>query len=205
MTLAICNSSSAATWLTRSNLPWQQLATFGPADFDSYVRLRFIPDPAGKGQRETDATKPRLTEAEILLLTTRTLRDFTETPEHCYYCIWDGWGLENSTRIGEYTWGNLVEFAKDVSKVTIPHRSYYLLEGALSDFAGWVRSDDSASNAPIPAFIWPAGHEWCVAKDVDPHYAGIGASLEAAQQLVSHPRLDAVYCDPAGEQPSYDG
>jgi hypothetical protein len=56
---------------------------------------------------------------------------------------------------------------------------------------------------PSPAFIWPADHAWCVADDVDPHWAGIGAGTAAVDALVSDPRLDVVRADPAREQPFY--
>ena len=56
---------------------------------------------------------------------------------------------------------------------------------------------------PPPAFIWPADRSWCVALDVDPHYAGIGARSEAIARLVAHPALDAVEADPQEQQPSY--
>jgi hypothetical protein len=53
-----------------------------------------------------------------------------------------------------------------------------------------------------PAFLWPADHTWCVANDVDPHWAGIGAEASLIEQLVADPRLDAVAADRADDQPS---
>ena len=52
-------------------------------------------------------------------------------------------------------------------------------------------------------FIWPADHAWCVAHDVDPHYAGIGASSAAVADLLAQPDLDVVPADPRVEQPYY--
>jgi hypothetical protein len=54
-----------------------------------------------------------------------------------------------------------------------------------------------------PAFVWPAGHTWCVAADIDPHSAGIGASAPLIEQLIGGSRLDAVEADPTDEQPAY--
>jgi hypothetical protein len=45
---------------------------------------------------------------------------------------------------------------------------------------------------PDFAFIWPADHAWCVANDVDPHWAGIGADVSAVSELLADPRLDVV-------------
>ena len=54
MTLTFCWDLSAADWIARSDLPWSQLVSFGPAGFDGYARLRFLPDPAYPGQSEND-------------------------------------------------------------------------------------------------------------------------------------------------------
>ena len=56
---------------------------------------------------------------------------------------------------------------------------------------------------PDPAFVWPADHAWCLANDVDPHWAGIGADASAIDDLVADPRLDVVPADPRLRQPSY--
>jgi hypothetical protein len=56
---------------------------------------------------------------------------------------------------------------------------------------------------PDLAFIWPADRAWCVANDVDPHWAGIGADVSAIDQLLADPRLDVVPADPREDQPSY--
>jgi hypothetical protein len=54
-----------------------------------------------------------------------------------------------------------------------------------------------------PAFVWPADHRWCLAADVDPHYAGVGASEDAVHALLALPDLDVVRTDPAAPQPHF--
>lgn len=44
---------------------------------------------------------------------------------------------------------------------------------------------------------------WCVASDVDPHWAGIGAPSDVIDALVADENLDAVRADPDAEQPRY--
>ena len=51
MPLAVCSDLSPADWIVASEVTWGQLATFGPAGFAAYVRVRFIPDPTREGQR----------------------------------------------------------------------------------------------------------------------------------------------------------
>jgi hypothetical protein len=54
-----------------------------------------------------------------------------------------------------------------------------------------------------PAFAWPADHSWCFARDVDPHWAGIGAEKAAIDTLLNTPELDVVPAQPTEPQPTY--
>ena len=56
---------------------------------------------------------------------------------------------------------------------------------------------------PGPAFIWPGDRTWCLANDVDPHWAGIGADSAAIDELLADPRLDVVPADPHHAPPHY--
>lgn len=93
------------------------------------------------------------------------------------------------------------------SKVVIPNREYFVFRGALSELGNWdigpTVSDGDKANLPYPAFIWPADRTWCITNDVDPHWAGIGASAAAIDQLLVDPRLDAIRADPRANQPLY--
>lgn len=95
--------------------------------------------------------------------------------------------------------------------VVVPYRSYYLFRGTVEDAARW-RADDRSEDLrvehvrlhpPELAFAWPADRAWCVASDVDPHWAGIGAPSDVIDALVADENLDAVRADPDAEQPRY--
>lgn len=193
MTLMPCPEPSAAEWITASELPWQQLVRFGPADFQAYARLRFIPDPTSEGESENDAPIPdgRLSETEQLQLVLTVLRIHSRTPQDLYFCFWEG------------VWDSAVTG----SKVDVPNRSYLLFRGHATELGEWGTSASETQGrrpeSPDPAFIWPADHAWCVANDIDPHWAGIGASNEAIGQLMADPRLDIVLTDPTLDQPYY--
>lgn len=178
MPLTPCRDTTAAEWIAASDLPWQQLVSFGPAGFAAYARLRFLPDPAYQGQRENDiGFGVHRSETEQLREVLETLTLHTRTSGSCYFCVWDGWGDIDARPVD----------------VVVPNRAYYLFRGAVSDV--W--------HMPDPAFIWPADRAWCVANDVDPHWAGIGASTSAVAQLLADPRLDVVLADPREAQPFY--
>ncbi len=91
--------------------------------------------------------------------------------------------------------------------VVVPNRAYLLFHGTVADLgergsaARWP--GQTSPGTADPAFIWPADHAWCVANDVDPHWAGIGASTAAIDQLLADPLLDVAPADPHEDQPCY--
>lgn len=185
-----CTDLSAAAWITSSDRPWQQLIAFGPSGFEAYARLRFLPDPVYVGQPEVEIDDDAPSEHELLRTTLEVLSEHTRAPDDCYFCLWDGWGA-----------------VLNGPKVVVPNRAYFMIRGALSEFGDWGAADlwpgRPRSDMPDPAFVWPADHAWCIANDVDPHYAGIGADSTAIDELLAHPRLDAVAADPRVEPPAY--
>src|SRR5687768_8035033 len=87
-----CPDTSPADWLVGSRTADQQLITFGPAGFEAYVRLRYIPDPTAPGQEEADADLPADHPSDIVQArrALHRLAPFTTTPQECYFCVWEG-------------------------------------------------------------------------------------------------------------------
>lgn len=225
MSLTPCSDLSAASWLTVSDSPQQQLIGFGPPGFPAYARLRFLPDPAYDGQSENDIDEgiddEVPSETAQLRAVLETLARHTRTPDECYFCLWDGWGSDiyggDGARIVDWqtrtvrpgpsiapAFGPLVLSGP---KVVLPDRAYFLFHGAASAFGDWGAAElwpgQPRTNMPNPAFIWPADHAWCIADDVDPHWAGIGADTRAIDRLLADSRLDVVRADPRAKQPCY--
>jgi len=222
MALVHCLDLSAADWIVQSDQPWDQLVFFGPGGFPAYARLRFLPDPAyvGQDRNDPDVETGSFNDEPVLRVALTTLARHTRTPDDCYFCLWEGWGdIKGGDQVriadfrtGRVSRGPLVEpaFAPSVlqgPKVVIPSRAYYLFRGPISDLGDWGAADEwpgePRRHMPPPAFIWPADHAWCIANDVDPHWAGIGASIPAIDELLADPRLDIVRDDPSQEQPYY--
>jgi hypothetical protein len=198
MALALCWDRSPADWIVASDLPWAQLVTFGPSGFAAYARLRFLPDPAYQGQSENDAdpdAAPCATDQWRALFEQLGAR--TRTPDDCYFCLWEGWPFPRS-----------VLHAPKVSvppHPRVPYRSYFLFRGLLSDAGAWGEPKIWPGDPPPfeAAFVWPADRAWCVANDVDPHWAGIGADATLIDRMVADPSLDIVAADPGEAQPAY--
>lgn len=227
MSLTPCSELSAASWLTDSDSAWQQLIGFGPPGFLAYARLRFLPDPAYVGQSENDIDididddDDAPSETAQLRAVLETLARHTCTPDECYFCLWDGWGSgiyggdgarivdwqTRTVRPGPWIAPAFPPSVLSGPKVVVPDRAYFLFRGAVSEFGDWGAAEvwpgQPRPDMPNPAFIWPADHAWCVADDVDPHWAGIGADIRAIDHLLADPRLDVVRADPRVNQPCY--
>ena len=180
-----------ARWLVASRQPWGDLVSMGPPGFEAYARLRFMPDPGQAGQSENDVSGgpddvPELVQTAQVL---QRLAEFTRTPDDCVFLLWEG--MPDSCQ---------PEGAVGSPRVELEHRSYRMLQGPLTRLDTWV--DQNPQIFP-PAFIWPADRRWCFVRDVDPHYAGIGAEAAAIDALLAEPGLDVVRADPDQPQPSY--
>ena len=206
-----------------SDRPCRQLVGFGPGGFPGYVRLRFLPDPAYVGQEEgdVDIEVDDADDESALRVALETLTRHTRTSDDCYFCLWDGWGADvaggGGMRSLDYQTGTVSQgpliapaFPPPVlhgPKVVVPSRAYFLFRGSISEFGDWGAADawlgQPRLHMPNPAFIWPADHAWCVANDVDPHWAGIGADVLAVDELLADSRLDVVPADPSQDQPYY--
>lgn len=201
--LVICSDLSPADWIVTSDLPWDRLVTFGPPGFAAYARVRFIPDPAYEGQQEHEAdldATPGETEQWRTLL--QLLAAETSRPEDCYFALWEGWPLPDGAR----RWPT-VGVPRDAR---ISLRSYFLSHGPLAEAEIWgtpleagIWGRPEFSRGGTPAFVWPADHTWCVTADIDPHWAGIGATAATVTRLIADQRLDAVQADPEDEPPAY--
>jgi hypothetical protein len=237
VTLTFCRDLSAADWIVQSDLPWGRLVSFGPAGFDSYARLRFLPDPVRPGQSENDADHDGRPDQLPTLV--EVLATHTATPHDCYFCVWDGFGDArhsdaqaggSSGRSRPPAWYVDPESADALPrqtgakpgyapfpkgspstpqppKVVVPNRAFWLFRGPLTDIGSWDTAQDWPADyrlgAAEPAFIWPPDHAWCVAHDVDPHWAGIGGTVPLIARLMADSRLDVVPADPAADQPCY--
>lgn len=190
--LTLLHDPSPADWITKSPLPWQDLVAFGPDCFEAYARLRFIPDPSSPDAAESDVDTGgpvdfvgQLRELGLLLQ-----QHSGASPEAVYHCLWEGWPL--GQEIG----------SEHESQVVIPGRRYFLFTGSLEETGLW--DDSSADRGGTPAaFIWPASRSWCIAFDVDSHWAGVGASSPTIAGILTSSELDVVPADRSQVQPAY--
>jgi hypothetical protein len=90
--------------------------------------------------------------------------------------------------------------------VEIPSRSYFVFNGPLPEVGDWGAPEFGDGYFWEPAWVWPSDRTWCVAKDVDVPWAGIGAPRDVIDRLVGAPGLDVLHAvSHPGESPLASG
>jgi len=117
------------------------------------------------------------------------LANFTQTPDRAFFCLWEGFGLEETE-----AWSDRP------MRVHAPGRAYHLLTGPVA----------AAPVLPTPmewrcaSLWWPADRSWLVATDIDGYLTFLGGSHAAVEAVLTHPALDAVRVQPSTPlDPSY--
>ncbi|MFI5801902.1 hypothetical protein [Streptomyces sp. NPDC051561] len=126
-----------------------------------------------------------VTPAPVARLLAAVLSGHTETPERCWYGLWDGYGT--------YDWDNRVP------TFPTPHRDHILLGGALNEVSspsepGW--QGRGTGYIELPELWWPEDHSWCVGSDTDLKSTYVGSSRACVAALLAAPGLEVHPVDP---------
>ena len=144
------------------------------------MQLHLISRPAGTAERLPGSYEPgpgfdtELGESLRLVLAT-ILRSHTTTPDHCWFCYWEGRGGLDDQGVAE--------------RVELPARRYLLAEGAV-EAAG-----RSSVPRPVdcgPNLWWPDDRAWVVASEIDYAWTYVGGSYELAEELLAEQRLEVL-------------
>lgn len=117
----------------------------------------------------------RLPSEECRTLAT-LLREFTSTPEHCFFCLWDGYGFIDPERY------------KNVPRVNAG-REYLLFRGPVEMV---VLFKDTVGEGQSPNIWWPEDRSWCVATEIDLFDTYVGGSEACIQRILNSPDLEAL-------------
>ena len=161
--------STVAAWNGRTAHPLM--------DFEGIANLsreRAYPDPSW-GSHPGGGSTP---EAECRALV-NVLRQFTSTPERCWFCIWEGNGYIDE------------RLYRADSRVRAPERGYLLFRGSLDSVMSFA-SGGLLHLGWSPDIWWPEDRAWCVATDVDLVCTYIAGSSECIEAVLSCPDLEAL-------------
>lgn len=111
---------------------------------------------------------------DIAVALIEILRLHTNTPDRCWFGVWDGWGgLDPGTARFEH-----------------PNRRYYLASGALEAASSSVYPNDWTHQSP--SLWWPDDRAWLVATEIDLDSTYIGATRSAIDAVLAHPRIESL-------------
>ena len=111
------------------------------------------------------------------------LKEFTATPERCYFCLWRGYG------------GMLEGRRWKKGAVRLPDRrgeEYVLFSGPLSAVMSFYGYVDGTWWGQPPDFWWPEDLAWCVASDIDSYDTCVGGSRPCIAAVLDRPDLEAL-------------
>ncbi|HWL38996.1 MAG TPA: hypothetical protein VNO75_02065 [Gemmatimonadaceae bacterium] len=138
---------------------------------------RFAPDGTELWTQQTrTGSLPR----EVAERLAAILRHHTQTPDICWFGVWEGFGLL-SLRQG------------DAPMFTVPERDLFLLRGPIEDVTTMAEVDWIYHS---PNLWWPDDRAWCVATEIDFKWSYVGGSPDCIEQVLSDPELEAVTTSP---------
>jgi hypothetical protein len=164
-----------------------------------------------------------LPEDECLALC-RLLRSRTDTPDTCWFCLWDGYGLR--FWVDDRVWVHLptrgdrralmspTSAAREedradrlvgvprvrtgwrgVGRDQGPGREYFLFRGPV-DAVGTFHFDTDRRSFQSPNIWWPDDRAWCVGTEVDGFTSFIGGSQGVVDAVIGASNLEALPIDP---------
>ncbi|MBF6229251.1 hypothetical protein IU470_29690 [Nocardia abscessus] len=211
---------SKADWFTERRDPWTQLCSMGPSGFARYARLFHPADPSDDPS-DTDTLQDRAGDLDSAALKQLSgiLAGHTETPDDCYFGLWDGFGdiYGGSSVIVAFSVEESTDLAAaptvapafppeviDGPRLRIPARDYLLFRGPLSEAGQWGAADllpGWSRQINSPNLIWPADRAWFVATEIDLPWTGIAGTAALIEELRADASLDVEEIEPSSSPP----
>ncbi|WP_280252566.1 hypothetical protein [Nocardia abscessus] len=211
---------SKADWFTERHDPWTQLCSMGPSGFARYARL-FHPADPGDDPSDPDTLQDRAGDLDSAALKQLSdiLAGHTETPDDCYFGLWDGFGdiYGGSSVIVAFSMEESTDLAAaptvapafppeviDGPRLRIPARDYLLFRGPLNEAGQWGAADllpGWSRTINSPNLIWPADQAWFVVTEIDLPWTGIAGTAALIEELRADASLDIEEIEPSSSPP----
>ena len=167
--------STVASWTGRTVHPLMQFERI--ADLSEDPEYLYKDPPWGSLPEHGSIPEP---ECRTLV---SVLREFTSTPEECFFCLWEGYG-NIDTRL-----------YKASSRVRSPGRDYLLFRGPLDAVTSFLNRVDGFWG-DSPNIWWPKDRAWCVATDIDLFDSYVGGTEDCIKAILNNPALEALPTTP---------
>lgn len=185
MTLHFDLVHAETAWLEASQDPrsFGRTLTVGPPGFEAYARVLTLPDPAHDGQEEADVADEVFDAAPVesdVVVETVELLAAGSGLDDLRFLMWDGYPYDPALPA--------------VDRIDLMRlRSCAMATGSLADFRTWTTSGRERHFPP--AFVWPTDRSWCVAYDVDSHFAGVAGTVDGIERVVAESKHPVVRDD----------
>jgi hypothetical protein len=160
------------------------------------------PPPYGsQGPQEGSLYQP---DAEVLAAIGR---DWTATPEDCWFCVWDGFGWDGASTFAVLTEeGHPAEVVEEPRqdpvpgpvrtgpRVHLPDRDYFLYQGPAEAVVTLAGLDGTWGQSPN--LWWPADRAWCVASEIDLPWTYVGGPRGLIDAILADERIEALPAAP---------
>jgi hypothetical protein len=128
------------------------------------------------------------------------LRTWTSTPDHCWFCLWDGYGWGNTTRLatsdgspGLRLPDPIPETVRRGRRVQLPNRQYFLCSGPVEAV---VATGPLTSSDQTPNLWWPADRAWCGASEIDLAWTYVGGPGGMIERVLASEDIEALPVGP---------
>jgi hypothetical protein len=205
-------------WPYRESLRWADVAAKTGRTMHRLAQFHAISRPKADVSMDIlSAPHAGNLPSDLLAILCEVLAQHTNTPESCYFCLWEGHGWLNTmgtrmvwTKTDASSQESIPARAADplspvlraaeenAPRVHFPGRDYLLFEGPLEAAAefGWKLGDELFIGES-PNLFWPQDHAWCIASEIDLFCTLVAGSNELAESLMGDARLEVwrVFAD----------
>jgi len=156
---------------------WTQVARENGRIPHAGMQFHMISRPVGQAAPRVPAQDARLSWGSLPIAErielVELLRDYTGTPEACWFAVWSGYGDVESG-------GSLLRH---------PGRQYVVFPGPIDAVVG---SPHVASGRRSPNVWWPDDRRWIVVTEIDFAWTYVGGPGHLVEDLLSHQDLEVM-------------
>lgn len=205
-----------------TSVPWAEIAAWSGKVMHPHAEFELLAGPrrrdeatghAFEYEREYEPRQGELT-PDLVSALSEVLRRHTDSPDCCWFCIWEGGWINGPGAIGvrigtppdvnaeiqrqwQAAWD--LPFGREAlttPRVRLPGRDYVLIEGPLDAIGEIGESRDWQGqhyfDAHSPNLWWPDDRAWCVATDIDLDSTYVGGSAALIRDLLGDRRFEAL-------------